>query len=222
MLLASTVPHKENLMRCVEWLTREVEREGVEVKLNTEVTEEAIRKEKPDAVIAASGAMPISRFGYSGPDFFNAWEVLAGKDTGKRVIVLGGGMVGMETAEFLFQKGCEVTVITSRDSVDKLAVDMEPFNQTLFLERLADSNISVIFSAEVLEVSSGQVLFRKDGKKQSLEAETILLAGGSQANNKPSRALEGEVPQLVSIGDCVEPRKAKDAIHEGFFAGLNI
>ncbi len=222
ILLAITAPHKQNLMRCVEWLTREVEREGVEVKLNTEVTAENIGKEKPDVVIVASGALPISRFEYSGPNFFNAWEVLGGKDTGKRVIVLGGGMVGMETAEFLYQKGCEVTVITSRDSMDKLAVDMEPFNQALLLERLADSNISVTLSAEILEVRKGQVLFRKDGKQQSLEAETIVLAGGSQANNELSSAPKGKVPHLVSIGDCVEPRKAKDAIHEGFFAGLKI
>ena len=222
MLLASPYPNNETLMKSIEWLVREVKREGVGIMMNTEGTEEIIQKEKPEVVIVATGALPISRFSDTGPNVLNAWEVLAGKETGKRVLIVGGGIVGIETAELLHQKGCKVTVITSRDSYNKLAVDMGPFEQSLFLKRLASSDISVILSAKVVEVGEGRVLFIKEDKEQWVEAETVVLAGGSRANNDLLRALEGKVPQLLSIGDCVEPRKAKDAIHEGFLAALSV
>ncbi|MFH0845215.1 MAG: FAD-dependent oxidoreductase, partial [Pseudomonadota bacterium] len=219
LLLAQRYPNNETIMKAISWLGREVKREGVDVKLNTEGTLDMIRKEKPDVVIVATGASPVSRFDYKGPDLLNAWEILEGKETGKKVIVVGGGMVGMECAAHLYRKGCGVTVITSRDSLDKLASDLEPFTQALLLKWLPTTGISVILSARVTDVRSGEVVFNKDEKEQSLKADTIVTAGGSQPNNELLQSLKEEVPHLVSIGDCVEPRRAKDAIHEGFWAG---
>ncbi|MFH1351598.1 MAG: FAD-dependent oxidoreductase [Pseudomonadota bacterium] len=222
LLLAQRYPNNETILKAISWLGREVKREGVEVKLNTEATLDVVRKEKPDAVIVATGALPISRFEYTGPDLFNAWEVLGGQETGKRVIVVGGGMVGMECAAHLHRKGCSVTVITSRDSMGKLALELEPFTQALYLEWLAKTDISVILAAQATEVRKGQVIFKKEGKEQTIEADTIVIAGGSRPNNDLLRAFEGEVPQILPIGDCVEPRRAKDAIHEGFLTALNL
>ncbi|MBI5966346.1 MAG: FAD-dependent oxidoreductase, partial [Deltaproteobacteria bacterium] len=108
LMLASIPPHKQNLMKAVEWLEREVRRDGVEIRLNTEGNDENIKNEKPDAVIVATGALPISPDSFTGPRVLTAWEVLSGKETGQKVLILGGGMVGMETAEFLSQKGCQV------------------------------------------------------------------------------------------------------------------
>lgn len=222
LLLAQRYPNNETIMKAISWLGREVKHEGVDVRLNTEVTLGMIRKEKPDVVIVATGASPISRFDYKGPDLLNAWEVLEGRETGKKVAVIGGGMVGIECAAHIYRQGCEVTVITSRDSLDRLASDLEPFTQALLLKWLPTTGISVILSARVTDVLKGEVVFEKDGKEQSLKADTIVTAGGSQPNNDLLKSLEGKVPQLISIGDCVEPRRAKDAIHEGFLAGLKI
>ena len=222
LLLAQRYPNNETIMKAISWLGREVKREGVDVKLNTEGTLDMIRKEKPDLVIVATGASPISRFDYKGPDLLNAWEVLEGKETGKKVVVIGGGLVGMECAAHLYRKGCEVTVITSRDSLDKLASDLEPFTQALLLKWLPTTGISVILSGRVTDIRKGEVVFNRDGKEQSLKADTIVTAGGSQPNNDLLKSLKDEVPHLQSIGDCVEPRRAKDAIHEGFWAGLKV
>lgn len=219
MLLASIPPHKQTLSKAMDWLTREVDREGVEIKLNTEGNEENIAKENPDVVIVATGARPISPDSFSGPKVLTAWEVLGGKEVEKEVLILGGGMVGMETAEFLSQKGCRVIVV---EMTERLAADMEGTTRALLLERIALQKISSLLSTEVKDIRDGKVLVSHDGNERWLEAGTIILALGSRANNEILQALEGKVPQILPIGDCVEPRKAKEAIHEGFAAALQV
>ncbi len=219
MLLASIPPHKQTLSKAMDWLTREVDREGVEIKLNTEGNEENIAKENPDVVIVATGARPISPDSFSGPKVLTAWEVLGGKEVEKEALILGGGMVGMETAEFLSQKGCRVIVV---EMTERLAADMEGTTRALLLERIALQKISSLLSTEVKDIRDGKVLVSHDGNERWLEAGTIILALGSRANNEILQALEGKVPQILPIGDCVEPRKAKEAIHEGFAAALQV
>lgn len=218
-LLASVPPFKQELMKAVEWLIREVEKEGVKVKLNTEVKVETIQREKPDAIIVATGASPLIPIEFSVPNVLTAWEVLAGKETGKEVLVLGGGMVGSETAEFLVNKGCRVTIV---EMLDSLTIDMDGIIRALLLERLAESTVSIMLSSRVKEIRDGKVVIIKNGKDQLLSAETIVLALGSRSNRDLIQALDGKVQELMAIGDCVEPRRAKDAIHEGFFAGLHV
>lgn len=219
MLLASIPPHKQTLSKAMDWLTREVDREGVEIKLNTEGNEENIAKENPDTVIVATGARPISPDSFSGPKVLTAWEVLGDKEVEKEALILGGGMVGMETAEFLSQKGCRVIVV---EMTERLAADMEGTTRALLLERIALQKISSLLLTEVKDIRDGKVLVSHDGNERWLEAGTIILALGSRANNEILQALEGKVPQILPIGDCVEPRKAKEAIHEGFAAALQV
>ena len=219
MLLSSIPPHKQNFGQAVEWLTQEVEREGVEIRLNTEGNEEIVEKEKPDAVIVATGARPLIPEIFSASHLLTAWEVLAGKETGKEVLILGGGMVGMETAEFLSTKGCRVTVV---EMLEKVAADMEGTTRALLLERLPSLSLSVRLSTKAEEIRDGRVLVRSQGREQWLDAETIVLAVGSRANREILQTLEGKVPILMPIGDCLEPRRAKEAIHEGFAAAMRI
>jgi len=219
MLLGSIPPHKQNLGQAIEWLTKEVEREGVEIRLNTEGNEEIVAKEKPDAVIVATGAHPLIPEPFSASHLMTAWEVLAGKETGKEVLILGVGMVGMETAEFLSQKGCRVTVV---EMLEKLASDMEGTTRALLLERLPTLKISMMLSTKVEKVQTGKVLISNEEGERWLGVQTIVLALGSRPNNEIIQNLKRKIPQLFSIGDCLEPRRAKEAIHEGFWAALRL
>ncbi len=221
MLLSSIPPYKGNLKKALDWLIREVIREKVEIRRNTEGNEEIIRAEKPDAVIVTTGARPLLPDQFPAPNVLTAWEVLAGKETGKEVLILGGGMVGMETAEFLSQKGCRVTVV---EMLDRPAADMEGTTRALLLQRLSKLPISVKLSTRVEEIREGRVRLKNEKGEVWLEAETILLALGSRSNDELVKILqeEGIVPQLFIIGDCLEPRKAQEAIHEGFVAALQI
>jgi len=219
MRLASIPPHKQTFRRALDWLTREVEREGIEIRLNTAGDSGNIIEEKPDVVILAAGARPIFPDTFSGPKVMTAWDVLAGKETGKEVLILGGGMVGLETAEFLSSKGCRVTVV---EMLPKPAADMEGTTRALLLERLPASGICLKLSTKVEQVRDGRVWVESEEGKGCLEAETIVLALGAHPNREILRALEGKVSQLLIVGDCLEPRRAREAIHEGFAAAMKI
>ena len=219
MRLASIPPHKQTFRRALDWLEREVEREGIEIRLNTEGNLDNISEEKPDGVILAAGARPIFPDSFFGPKVMTAWDVLAGKTTGKEVLILGGGMVGLETAEFLSSNGCRVTVV---EMLPKPAADMEGTTRALLLERLPASGIRLKLSTKVKQIRDGRVWVGSEGGEVCLEAETIVLALGAHPNGEILQALEGKVPQILAPGDCLEPRGAREAIHEGFAAAMKV
>ena len=219
MLLASIPPHKQNLAKAVDWMVRELQYEGVEVKLNTEATAERIAEERPDGVILATGGHPHIPSAFAGKDVLTAWDVLKGAGTGKRVLIVGGGLVGAETAEYLSEKGCEVTIV---EMLSELAMDMEGTTRLLLLKRLTDAGVKTILSSEVESVQGGKVVIQRDGRKESLEADTIVIAVGARPNRDLSDGLKGKYPEWIEIGDCVEPGKAMEAIHQGYRAGLRI
>ena len=217
-LLAAVPPHKKILEKAIIWLIQELEHEGVDIRLDTEATPASIERERPDGVILATGASPVIPSAFVGADFITAWDVLAGRETGRKVLVLGGGLVGAETAEFLSERGCQVTVV---EMLDTLAADMEGTTRLLLLNRLS-AKVSVLLSTKVEEIREGKVLVCYKGEETWLGAETIVLALGSRADGKMRKEWERKFPQMIAVGDCVDARKAKEAIHEGFWAGLRI
>lgn len=218
-LLAAVPPHKKTLEKATLWLTRELEHEGVDVRLCTEATPDSVEREKPDGVILAAGASPIVPTICAGTDPITAWDVLAGTETGQKVLVLGGGLVGAETAEYLSQRGCRATIV---EMLDELARDMEGTTRLLLLNRLADAGVSVRLSTKVIEICEGKVLACRNGEETWLAADTLVIALGSRADAEKRREWETRFPRLIAVGDCVDARKAKEAIHEGFWAGLRI
>jgi NADPH-dependent 2,4-dienoyl-CoA reductase/sulfur reductase-like enzyme len=219
MLLAAIPPKKQTLLKAVDWLVNELEYEGVEIRVNTEATVSLIEKENPDAVIVATGASPKIPMEFSGTNVLTSWDVLEGKKTGEKVVIIGGGLVGAETAEYLSEQGCQVTIV---EMLDELAKDMEGTTRLLLLKRLSDAKVSTMLSTEVKEVYNGSVLVSKRGKKESIEADSIVVAIGSEVNRDLTKKLEGKFSEIITIGDCVEPRKAMEAIHEGFRAGASV
>ena len=218
-LLAAIPPYKKTLEKATLWLIRELEQEGVDIRLDTEATPASVERELPDGVILAAGAFPIVPAVCKGKDVLTAWDVLAGQETGRKVLVLGGGLVGAETAEFLSQRGCQVTIV---EMLDELAKDMEGTTRLLLLKRLHDAKVSILLSTKVIEICEGGVQVLHNGEERRLEAETIVLALGSRADAEMRKKWEGKFTQLIAIGDCVDARKAKEAIREGLWAGLRI
>jgi thioredoxin reductase len=99
---------------------------------------------------------------------------------------------------------------------------MEGTTRLLLLKRISDANISVMLSSTVKEVRGARVLISSHGEDKWLDTETVVLAMGSRPNQALLEAVKGRFPEVIPIGDCLEPRKAKEAIHEGFRAGLRI
>jgi len=224
LLIAALPPHKHELNSIREYLTHQVEKTGAEIKLGIEVTQELIKKEKPDAVILATGVLPLipKVSGINGNNVISAEDVLGdSKKVGERVVVIGGEMVGCEAAELLADKGKNVTVVRRGE---KMAVKVGPVQRGRLLTRLREKGVTLMPGVKKYEAitDEGLILVDGEGKKQTIRADTIVYAVGAKANKGLAEELEGKIPALYSIGDCVEPRDIMAAIDEGARVGCEI
>jgi len=222
LLTASLPPHKDEIDALVGSLIVRTREAGVEVKLNTEVDLKTIEQAKPDVVVLATGATPIIPDipGARGNNVVTAVEVLTGqKEVGETVIVIGGGMVGCETAEFLAQRGKKISIV---EMLPRIGNDIVATNRPFTLARLRQAGIRMDTNTKVEEITNKGVRVSRDGVSDFLEGDTAVLAVGFTANKELADELEGRVAALYSVGDCVEARMIREAIEEGFRVGMEI
>jgi pyruvate/2-oxoglutarate dehydrogenase complex dihydrolipoamide dehydrogenase (E3) component len=224
LLLAATPPGKEKMLWFKDYLTTQLEKQGVEVKLGVEVTPEMIDKQKPEALIVAAGAQPLVPDipGIKDERVVSAWDVLGGKATirNKQVVIIGGGQVGCEIAEFVAEQGNEVTVV---EMLPTIASDAEPTNRRGLLDSLKDHKIKLLTNLTVTEITKETVIATTDkGKKQSIQAEAVVFAFGSEPVRELVDLLEDKGIEFHAIGDCEEPRKVLEAVYDGSLVGRQI
>ena len=206
------------------YLTHQLEKGTVQVKTGVEVTPELVEVEMPDAVIIATGSVHLIPEipGMSTSKVVTAVDVLlGGVDTGERVVVIGGELVGCETADFLSQQGKKVTVVRRGP---EMASKMYPSNRFALLARLQDKGVTLVTDVKEYEVinDDGLVLIDSQGKRQTLDADTIVLAAGASPNDKLAKALAGKVGEIHLTGDCAKPGRILDAIHDGARLGREV
>jgi 2,4-dienoyl-CoA reductase-like NADH-dependent reductase (Old Yellow Enzyme family)/thioredoxin reductase len=225
LLLAAIPPGKQKMLWLRDYLATQIKKQNVAVRLETEVTPELVKKSKADAVIVATGAEPFVPPipGIKSERVVTAWDVLGGKVKvkSKNVVIIGGGMVGCETAEFLAERGNKVTVV---EMLPQVASDLEPLNRRGLLEQLKEYQVALLTNLEVTEVTAKGViaLDRKNGEQQAIEAQLVVLALGAWPVQALAETLEGKVSELYIIGDCQEPRRVIDAVYEGSLVGRQL
>lgn len=217
LLLASVPPGKNRIEVFREYLVTQLAKDGVKVMLRTEVTPEMVLREKPDAVIVATGSSPVASLPLATrKDLLTAWDVLSGKADikNKRVVVVGGGMVGAETAEYLVRRGNTVTVV---DMLPEVAADMEAHNRYALLKRLDASGVKMLTKKEVVGLADGGITIvdRDSSEKTLIEADEVVLAVGATSNQDLAEAIDGEAAEVYTVGDCKEPRIILEAVYEG-------
>jgi pyruvate/2-oxoglutarate dehydrogenase complex dihydrolipoamide dehydrogenase (E3) component len=148
-----------------------------------------------------------------------AWDVLRGRETGLRVIVVGAGLVGVETALFLSNKGKEVLLI---EMLEEIGRDAGPLNRARLREELKERKIEVRCKTELLRIGKTGISVRGEPGEYEIPAETVVLAIGAKSHNRILKAIEGKISEVYSIGDCVSPRKVLEAVQEGYQVGLRI
>ncbi len=230
MLLASLTPHKGWIGWLRDDLIRKVQQSKVKVHLGIEVDTALVEQVKPDVVIVATGAEPFDP-GIPGSKesskVCQAWDVLKKKVEIKPeelVAVLGGGLTGCETAEFLAEKGIRVTIIT-RSPLSQLGSWHNVLQgQELAARALANEGIRVLPEHDVEQVMGNGIIIvnKKDGSRKLLEVDRLVLARGAKPLKKIAEGLEGKVPEIYTIGDCKEPRDIYAAIHEATFIAIKI
>ena len=222
LLLASAPPHKEEINSLTRYLSAQLHKLSVRVRLGQQVTAGSVLAEKPEAVIVATGASPIIPDipGTNGRNVTAAAEVLAGRrDTGPRVVIIGGGMVGCETAEFLAEKGKTVTVL---EMLPRLGQDIGLTTRWVVLGRLRKLNVRQEAKATAAEVTEKGVRATRDGESLFFEGDTVVLAVGMKPRAELASELQGKVKEVHAIGDCQRPRRIAEAIEEGLRAALRL
>ncbi len=221
VLVGSKAPHKKEILNLVEYLTTQIKKIGVDIILGCEANVDLVRNEKPDAVIVATGALPISpQIVAEEGNFFFASDILNETvEAGQSVLVVGGGSVGAETAEFLACKNKQVTIVEILDNVCR---DLPIYARDDLLQRLQKLRINILTGTNVEKIKGQNVILEKNGQKQTVQTDTIIIAAGYKPNRELAKELESIVPELHIIGDCQEPRKIFEAIHEGFLIGNKI
>jgi 2,4-dienoyl-CoA reductase (NADPH2) len=226
----------EDLPAMVSYLENQIRKLGVKTHLGKEFVPSMVEKIKPDVVILATGGIPyvpeipgIYRRNVMtntalhrqlkfflklfGPNTLR-WLTRFWMPLGKKVVIIGGAIQGCELAEFLVKRGRKVTIV---DTAEQLCDPMPIRNKIKLLKWLPKKGATLISGIkEYVEITQkGLIIVTREGKRQILEAETIVTALPLKPNTELLKALEGKVPEVYRIGDCREPRLIINAIAEG-------
>ena len=215
---AGTPRFKRDVLDQVNYLIRQVYKHGVDVRLGQAVTLEDVKKIDPDYVVVASGADPviIRVPGYDKPHVSTAVDVLTGKvQVGSRVAVIGGGEVGCELSTELSMQGKDVTVIEALDDILQNGQSFVANEQNLrYLVEHSDT--TVMTGTKLAEVLDEGVVVERDGKKETIECDSVVFAAGFRANHDLYEGIKDAGFECVQLGDNVKPGKVINAIHEGY------
>jgi 2-enoate reductase len=221
--IACSLPAKASFRTLSQHLIRELDKATVNVILKKEVTRHLVEEEKPDVIVVATGAIPLTLDvpGADGKNVVQAVEVIAGKArAGNRVVVIGGSHRGMEVAYFLAEQGKKVSLVTRSRLGGR-----EPIERNIFVtlrERLIERGVMVFPFSPVFEIRDNGVYVVSDNELLFLTADTLVMAVGAKADNKLVEELKGVVPELYAIGDCARVRNAKEAVNEAAELGRKI
>ncbi|WP_054953243.1 oxidoreductase [Flaviflexus massiliensis] len=218
LLPAATPEFKRELFRMIEWWERQLATiENVTINLNHEVQPGGDELVGADVIVVATGSHPFVPSTIEGAE--NAVDVLAfheGAEIGKRVIVCGGGLSGADAALELAIDGHEVIVV---EREEEIARDMLMLNRTSLLRELDKHNVQILIGTTVTSILPGGIKAENAYGPVDLEADTIITAFGLRPATELGEALGTEV---ITVGDCVAPRKVGDAVNDAYAIAFDI
>jgi 2,4-dienoyl-CoA reductase (NADPH2) len=251
LLLNRRIPGREELVVVATDLINNLNALKVDTMLGRNADSTLIKDMSPDAVVIATGARPVLPDipGIDSPKVVQAWDLLDGKvDVGKKVVIVGGNAVGLETALFLGIQGTlspevlhflmanraesletltqllntgnkDVTVV---EMTKKVGQDIGASTRWTVQAELTRLGVTIMRGSKATAITpEGLEVEREDGPA-FLAADSIVIAAGSVSENRLGSEIESLVHEVYTVGDAKEPRNALDAVREGFLAGLNI
>ena len=223
---AAACPLKDKLHWSVEDLLTSVKKLGVKVKLGTEATEDAIETLNPYAVVIATGGIPVrprSIKGIDRPNVCTAPEIILKEKSisGKRVVVVGSGMTGLETTEILNENGNHVTVIEMANEIAPSTwfqlVDDE-------MSRIQKYDTEFVTGKRLMKIYDEGVIVEdvKTSKLSTILADEVVLSVGVRPVNDLFKALDGKYPYVVAVGDAKKSGRIAEAIHDAYNTVMGI
>lgn len=195
---------------------------GVKIYYNTEADASRVLAERPDVVIVAVDASPLIPPIPGVENAVTAFDVLVGKvRVGEKVVVIGGGGVGCDTAAKLADEGRDVTIV---EMLPRIGEDIGITTRWTVLMYLREKGVKMSTNKKAVEIKRGAVVVEDVQSEDGGEVlcDTAVLAVGTKPNDGLYNELAGKVPDIYKIGDCVKPKKAIDATHEAADLALKI
>lgn len=218
--VASLPPSKQEIVQYLRYMENQMRRTGVEVVLGQHLTAAKTVEGKPDVLVVATGGQPLIPEipGVNQQNVVKAADVLTGKVVaGQKVVVAGGGLVGCETALFLFELGKEVTIV---EMLPELAGDLVMVPREALMRRLGETSVTVVVSAKIVEFTKDGVIVERRGQREAIEGmDTIVIAMGVIPVNDLAESVEEKIREIHVIGDAKQPGKALEAIAAGAMIG---
>jgi len=225
--VACCPPGKEGFKTIIEYLEAEIRKLKITIHLSTEASPELILENRPDVVIVATGAVPGQPAipGLESRKVVSAHDVLAGRaKPGRRVVVMGGGMTGCETAHYLVMRSKEVVIIEQLKWVGR---DIGPARRFLLLNSLRKAKVKLVTNAIVQSIEDDRLYYRKttsEPKEQQVlsRINTFVNALGVQSFDPLSDRLRQMVARVEVIGDANRPGTCLNAIADGARVGRSL
>ncbi len=229
--LAAVPPMKQELSKVPRYMALQIEKAGGKLNLDTEVTLDMVKESMPDVAIVATGALPLVPPipGIDGKRVVTAHDVLAGSvplPQGE-VLIIGGGMVGCEVAEYLASIGDNPiigqTSVTIIEMLDNIGLDMVPEVRVLAMHKLRENGVRILTSTKVKQFLDDGVVVERNGEEESIRgAKRIVLAMGAKPLDNLSEELSKVIKEVHVIGDAKEACRALEAIADGANIGRRI
>ncbi len=250
--IAGTPPHKQELWELIRYYETELIKNEIPVHLETEVTLDLIKEVEPDFIFAAEGAEPLAppiEGLTTDSSVYNAWDILKNNPKlGKKVAVIGGGAVGLETAHYISEKGTitpetlhflfkykaesdeRLHELVSKGNKDVTVFEMMPkigkgvgkSTKWILLGNLDDMGVQSITEAKVVSIKDGVVTFERDGKTESIKFDNVVNAAGSKSVKKIADQLESTGIPFKILGDSEKVGQINDAIHSAYLAVMEL
>jgi len=215
--------HKAELRSLIRFQKKQAALHGVQCHLNHEVDVKDIQSIQPDVVVLATGSRPaLPPVEGIDKDIVITYEDVlnGGPPSYHRVVVIGGGPTGLELALHLAESGCGTTVV---EMLPKIGRGLEAITKKVILSRLKKHQAAILTDTRLLKiVQNGVVVANKDHREQFIQADKVVIAVGTRSDTRLYEKIKSLGYEIFQIGDCLEPRDAKEAIYESALLGRRI
>jgi 2,4-dienoyl-CoA reductase-like NADH-dependent reductase (Old Yellow Enzyme family)/thioredoxin reductase len=216
-------PDKPELSRFCTYLKTQLDKSGVQVRLNTQATPEMLAGQGVDTIIAALGADPVvpEISGLSPENYLPGTQVYDRlEEIGKTVVIVGGGLVGCEEALLLSERGHQVTLLEMTDAL--AADDPMRHRKSLLVLLEAAENLTIRTQTRCTGRTAQGVTCQREGVESAIPADTVIIAAGLRGRTQAAEQFRSCAPEFVAVGDCSRAGNVKNAMKTAYYAAIQI